>query len=239
LAEEGLDSSYNINTYNESPLHAAIKAYIAQPGDLLEVEVDGYIIDIKHDDLLIEVQTRSFTALKTKLRKLVPNHPLRLVYPISINKWIVRPDNSDDEEARIIRRKSPKQGSPLSLFAELVSIPAFINHPNFSIEVLYTHEEEYRYWVGKRAWRRRGWATDYRKLLDVVGQRIYNHRRDFLELLPENLPEVFTKNELAMYSHCSKRLAGQMAYCLRKMELFHQVGKRGKAHLYQLNPDEI
>jgi hypothetical protein len=234
-----LDSSININTYNESPLHAAIKAYIAQPGDLIEVEVDGYIIDIKRDDLLMEVQTSSFAALKTKLRKLIPNHPLRLIYPISVRKWIVRPKNADDQESRMIRRKSPKQGSPLNLFSELVSFPAFINHPNFSIEVLYIHEEEYRYWVGKHAWRRRGWATRYRKLVDVVGHRIYSHRCDFTELLPGNLPDEFTKNELAVNSHCSKRLAGQMAYCLRKMELLQQVGKRGNAYLYTINTDEI
>ncbi len=63
-----MNSTNGINVYNEGPLHAAIKAYIAQPGDVFETEVDGYIIDVQRGDLLIEVQTRNFSALRVKLR---------------------------------------------------------------------------------------------------------------------------------------------------------------------------
>ena len=74
----------------ESSLHASLIAWYARPGDLFEVPIDGYLIDILRGELLIEVQTRHFTALKSKLIQLLPDHHIRLVYPLPIDKWIVR-----------------------------------------------------------------------------------------------------------------------------------------------------
>ena len=81
--------SNGINTYNEKSLHAALKQVYALPGDQLEVNVDGYIIDLVRGDLLIEIQTGSFSPLKNKLARLVDTHPLRLVYPVPLEKWIL------------------------------------------------------------------------------------------------------------------------------------------------------
>ena len=67
-----------------------LKAWYAQPGDQLESKVDGYVIDLVRGDLLVEVQTANFSAIKRKLVKLLENHPVRLVYPIPSEKWILR-----------------------------------------------------------------------------------------------------------------------------------------------------
>ena len=82
------EQPHAIGTLNEKPLHAALKAWYAQPGDQLEAKVDGYIIDIVRGDLLVEIQTRNFAAIKRKLLALVPHHPVQLVYPIAREKWI-------------------------------------------------------------------------------------------------------------------------------------------------------
>ena len=42
------------------------------------------------------------------------------------------------------RRKSPKRGAYPHLFAELVSFPTLATHPNFSLHVRLTQEEEVR-----------------------------------------------------------------------------------------------
>jgi len=48
----------------EGPLHAAIKAMLAAPGDRLEVPVDRFVIDlIRADGELVEVQTGGFGPL--------------------------------------------------------------------------------------------------------------------------------------------------------------------------------
>ena len=75
--------SNGVGLLNEKPLHASLKAWYAQPGDRFEVQVDGSVIDIVRDELLVEIQTRSFSALKRKLEKLVISHPVRLVFPIA------------------------------------------------------------------------------------------------------------------------------------------------------------
>jgi hypothetical protein len=65
---EDVPAAWNgINVYNEKSLHAALKKWYTQPGDQLEIRVDGYIIDLVRGDLLVEVQTGSFSPLKRKL----------------------------------------------------------------------------------------------------------------------------------------------------------------------------
>jgi hypothetical protein len=210
-----------------------LKSYVAKPGDLFETTVDGFIIDVQRGDLLIEVQTRLFSAIKSKLYKLTQNHPVQLVYPISKKKWIVRPSKGDDPSSVIYRRKSPNRGSPIHIFAELVSFPKLISNPNFSIQVYYIHEEEVRHWVGRKAWRRKGWGILHRTLLEVVDEQCYTNPCDFAALLPVDLPESFTTQDLAAYCQCRNRLAGRMAYCLREMGVIELIGKRGRAYLYQ------
>ena len=60
-------ATHQIGTLNENPLHAALKAWYARPGDRIEVPVDGFIVDIVRDDLLVEIQTGNFSAVKEKL----------------------------------------------------------------------------------------------------------------------------------------------------------------------------
>jgi hypothetical protein len=65
-----------IGTLNEKSLYAALKQWYAQPDDLIEVSVDGFMVDIVQGDLLIEIQTRNLSAIKRKLTTLVERHPV-------------------------------------------------------------------------------------------------------------------------------------------------------------------
>ena len=123
-----------IGLLNEKHLHASLKQWYARPGDRFEVPVDGFVIDIVRDDLLIEIQTRNLSAIKSKLTKLLHSHRVRLLYPIVQEKWIVREAKGRRDE--LTRRKSPKRGRWEDLFSELVSIPQLLSHSNFSLEVL-------------------------------------------------------------------------------------------------------
>ena len=215
---------------SEKALHAALKEWYARPGDRLEVPLDAYIIDIVRGDLLIEIQTRSFAAIRPKLAELVPGHPVRLVYPVAREKWIVKLNG--DGQTRLSRRKSPKRGGYEHLFSELVSFPGLLAHPNFALEVLLIQEEELRRYDGRRAWRRRGWVTQERRLLEVVDRRSFQAPADLARLLPAALTEPFTTAELAKALRRPRRLAQQMAYCLRELGLLQPVGKQGNARLY-------
>lgn len=97
-----------IGLLNEGPLHAGLKLWYAQPGDRFEVTVEGFVIDIVRDDLLLEIQTGNFASIKAKLANLVRSHRVRLIYPIVQEKWITR--LAKDDPDRVARRKSPKRG---------------------------------------------------------------------------------------------------------------------------------
>ena len=228
----------SIGILNEGPLHAALKDWYAQPSDRAEVPVDGYVIDLVRGNLLIEVQTASFAAIKAKLLDLVPRHPLRLVYPIAAEKWIAKlavPSQplAADGQTPISRRKSPKRGALVEIFAELVSFPHLLAHPHFSLEVLLIHEEEVRRHEPGRAWRRRGWVTHERRLLAVVDRHLFESPTDVSELLPPGLPAPFTTADLAGALGRGRWLAQKMAYCLREMGILTPVGKQGNAILYR------
>lgn len=226
---QGADQPH-IGSLNEKALHAALKVWYAQPGDEIEVRVDGYVIDIVRQDLLIEIQTGSFASLKRKLANLVTGHRVRLVYPIAQEKWIVK--LADDERSRLSRRKSPKRGTFFDLFGQLVSFPALVKDPHFALEVLIVQEEELRRHVPGRAWRRKGWVTHERRLLEVLDRRIFSKPEDLAALLPQDLPDEFTTLDLAGALGLKRRLAQQTAYCLREMGAIAQVGRRGNAILY-------
>ena len=222
-----------IGTLNEMSLHAALKKWYMQPGDELEKKVSGYVVDIVRDDLLVEIQTRNFSALKDKLSNLTAQHRVRLVHPIPSEKWILRVSTNSHEQ--ISRRKSPKRGCVEHLFSELVSFPKLAGNQNFSIEVLLTQEEEIWENDGQGSWRRKRWSITNRRLLKVLDSVILKSIKDYQNLLPSSLPQEFTTSNLKRALDLNYRLAGKMAYCLREMGAIKQVGKQGKAYLYTLD----
>ena len=230
-------SKHLIGILSEKGLHSALKDWYAQPGDRLEVEVDGFHIDIKRHNLLIEIQTTNFSSLRRKLNTLVNKHPLRLVHPIPQEKWIVRLEA--DGVTQLGRRKSPKRGNLFQLFPELVSIPNLIRHPNFSLEVLMIQEEEIRCNDGNGSWRRKGLSIMDHRLIGVLNQYLFVKPSEFLSLIPPGIEEPFSTKDLAECIDQPRWLAQKMAYCLRHMGIIEITGKDGNSLLYSsANPDK-
>ena len=222
-----------IGLLNEKELHASLKQWYARPGDKLEVPVDGFVIDIVRENLLIEIQTRNLAAINSKLTRLTHSHQVRLIYPIVKEKWIVRqgPTNlSGTNNIARVRRKSPKRGRLEDLFWELVSIPQLLANPNFSLEVLMIREEEMRRHDRRR---RKGWVLEGRRLLEVLDQHLFTRAEDWLAFLPAELTS-FTTVELATGIEANRELAQKLAYCLRHAKMIELIGRRGRANLYRV-----
>ena len=222
------------STSNEKALHAQLKSWYADAGDQFEQKVGRYFIDIVQPQQLVEIQTRNLGALKSKLTQLAKKHTVRLVHPIAQEKWIVKlpTDDHADNYAKASRRKSPKRGDVVDLFGELVAFPTLLQLENLSLEVLLIREEEVRRHEPNRAWRRRGWVTHERRLLEVVERRIFHTSADLMLLLPSELDAEFTSADLARALGKPRRLAQQMIYSLRAAGQLTEVGKRGRAKLY-------
>jgi hypothetical protein len=163
-----------------------------------------------------------------------------------MEKWIVRVD----PETRQVtgRRRSPKRGQIADIFSELVSIPALVAHPNFSLEVLLIRAEEVLIPAGspspgtparrRPSWRRRGWQVCDRTLLEVIQSQVFIQPEDFLALLPSSLNDPFTARDLASHSKIPLRLAQKMVYCVRKMDLIRLVEPRRRGWLYSLETSQ-
>lgn len=221
-----------IGLLNEKPLHAALKRWYAETGDRFEVPVDGFVVDIVRGELLVEIQTGGLSSVRAKLAALAESHEVRLVYPIAVARWIVRAPAVG--AANRGRRKSPKRGRLEDLFDELVAFAPLIRCQNFTVEVLLIHEEKVRRLVGSGRWRRKGWGTEERRLLEVVDRRIFRTPADWRATLPDKL-RSFTARDLAEALGIALDLARKMVYLLSRTGVLELRGRRGRAHLYALS----
>ncbi|MEZ4643426.1 MAG: hypothetical protein R3E31_11960 [Chloroflexota bacterium] len=227
-----MTESPQIGTLAEMSLHASLKAWYGRSGDLFEVSVDGFVVDIVRDDgaHLIEIQTGNFGAMKRKLARLLPDHQVTVVHPLAQEKWIVR---ETAVGVPVSRRKSPKRARFVDVFYELVHIPHLLTHPHLRLELLATQQEEIQRDDGQGSWRRRGWSIVDRRLLAVTDSACYDSPAALLALLPAALPQPFTNRELAAALNGRISLAQKITYTLTHCAVLRKVGKQGNAHLYQ------
>ena len=222
-AEAAKRPSPHIGTLNEKPLHASLKAWIAEPGDAFEVRMGRFVADIVRGSQLIEIQTGSTSPLKRKLRTLLAHHAVHLVIPIAQIKTII----SLDEFGTVIStRKSPKRGQLLDVFQHLVSLRELLGDANFSIEALLIHVEEIRRPRTSRKRRWKDWEVQERRLVDVLDRAVFHHPGDYLVAIPDTLEEPFTTADLARATGRPRRVAQQIAYCLREMGALSVVDRR-------------
>jgi len=199
----------------------------AEPGDDFEVPLEGFVIDIRRPDLLIEIQTSSFGAMGKKLDRLLEEHKILLVYPIAVESYL----NRDNAKAR----KSPKRGSIYDLFGELVSIPTLLDHPNLTLDVVLVSVDKMQQHDPKARRGRGGWRTTDRVLREILERHRYQTATDLLELLPQPLPPVFTTADMAEAGPFNRDIARQIAYCFRALGFFDQIGRTKAGYNYRLS----
>ncbi len=226
-------ASSGLSTYREGSLHAALKAMYAAatPGSATEQAVDGYVIDVVTAAGLVEIQTGSFGSAAKKLARLVDTHRITLVYPVAVEKWLLR---VDADGVILGRRRSPKHGIAADVFEELVHIPALLAHPNFEMDIVLIREEELRgpAEAGVRYRYPREWRRLDRRLVEVVETLRVEHPANLLALLPATLPDPFTTKDIAAATGRSQRLAGRAAYCLERSGAVARLSRAGRMITY-------
>lgn len=227
-----IQNTNSIGMKNESSLHIQIKQWYFQDGDKVEVPVGSYIIDIVRENLLIEIQTKNFSAMKRKLKDLLNEHKVRVIHPIAVTRHITYLTTDSDGNVQHTTRKSPKKGTLLDVFNELIRITDFLDNPNLELEILLIHEEELRCNDGKGSWRRKGVSITDRQLKDVHESYIFKNKQDYLNMLPPNLPEFFTTKTLAKALGIKVNTSRKIAYCLKKINIIRQIGKEGNMLVY-------
>jgi len=219
----------------ETSLHRQLKQAYADDGEHAQIEqpLGKYRIDVVRNGELIEIQHGSLSAIRTKIAALLKKHRVRVVKPIVASKRLIK---LSQRGGKIVsRRLSPKKGTILDLFHELIYFTRVFPHDNLALEAPLVEVEEWRFpGHGKRRRRRQGDQQVEDQKLVQIGQ-VYDFRtaQDLLQLIPSDLPSTFDTGELAHGLGVDRSVAQRIAYCLRHVGAFREVGKRGNARLYQ------
>ena len=217
----------------ETTLHRQLKQFYADAQSQEEVTLDNYRIDVVRGDVLVEIQLGPMAAIRDKVKKLIMNHCVLVVKPIILRKHLVKLSARDGD--RLSRRRSPKRGTMMNLFDELVYCTRLFPHPNLCIDVPLIEMEEIRFPGHGR--RRRQRENDFQIqdqiLLSVESIQRFATAADLLQLIPSTLPKTFHTGHLAEATGQSREKAQKIAYCFRHMKLTKEVGKEGNAHLYR------
>ncbi len=220
----------------EFSLHRELKEHYAGPAARTEVPVAGYRVDAVLPDRLVEVQHGSLGAIRHKVARLLASHHVLVVKPIVVRKVLVQQTGRGGAIRH--RRRSPKVGSVLDLFHDLVHFTRVFPHPRLALEVPLVEIEEWRYPGHGRRRRRR--ANDFQiedqRLIEIEQTLTLRKAADLPGLLGVRLPDTFHTGHLAALLGRPRWEAQKIAYCLRETGAVETIGKEGNAWLYRLRP---
>ena len=217
----------------ETSLHQQLKRCYADGEGDTEVVMGRYRIDAVRGDELIEVQCASLSAIRHKCKDLLARHSLRVVKPVIIRTRIAKAKKLGGPVTS--RRMSPKRGSVLDLFDDLIYFIRVFPNPNLTLEVPLVHVEQLRVPAKKR---RRRWQKDYRvqdvKLESIEATfeiREPSHLLDLIGMGDEQ--ESFNTLDIARVTDRPRWVAQQIAYVLRKTGAIDAVGRNRSGVIYR------
>ena len=221
-----------IGTLSEKTMHAVLKHYYAPDVSMHEIPLESYVADIYTGTEIIEIQTRAMERMRKKLESFLLLCPVTIVYPIPRQKWLFWIDEETGEVSD--KRKSPKKGNPYQAFIELYKIRPFLSHPNIRLRLALIDMEEYRLLNGWSKDKKKGSERFDRIPLVFVEEICIDSYKDYMQLIPYDLPEQFTVKEFAKYAKIPVRLAGTVLLILFDLKLVDRVGKQGNRYIYEI-----
>ncbi len=226
--QQGLNG---IGTLGEKTVHSVLKCYLSPDHLNHEIKVGGFVADICTGNEIIEVQTRQFNKLRRKLQMFLSFAPVTIVYPIPGTKWIrwVNPQTGEISP----RRKSPKPGSPYSIFPELYKIKEYLVDPNLRIKIVTMDLEEYRFLDGWSADKKKGSTRSDRIPTELVNELDINDIADYQRLIPDTLDYEFTARDYKKASGQSIQVSRTALHVLNYIGAIERTGKKGNTLIYR------
>jgi hypothetical protein len=212
----------------ERSLHRQLKErYGPSLGGRSEVVLGPFRVDaITPEGRLIEIQSGPLGLLRGKLERLLPTREVVVVRPIAVARRLIRRDRPDGPD--LDTRRSPKRGSMLDVFDDLVALARIFPHANLGIDLLAVEVDEIR--VPRR--RKPGYLVVDRLLGDVRETVHLRESSDLWSLLPGDLPDRFSTRDLAGCLSRPLAFAQRVAYCLRLGGAVEVIEKRGNHRVY-------
>lgn len=217
-----------IGTLREGGLHRDLKLRYATPHGRIEQRVGRYVVDVMQDDHIVEIQTSNFGVLPAKVQELQQRYSVTVVHPIAARKTIVKERNGQEDW-----RRSPKRGTLLDFYRELVHAPKLLTLPNVSLELVFVHMKETRIFDAQRAWRRKNWVIKSRELISVCSTMRFENMPSLYHATLNDSKNPYTVREIAEKLEISVVLARKIAYCFREAGVLRVKERRGNAIVYE------
>ncbi len=217
----------------ETSLHRDLKALYAGEDAQFEVPLGDYRIDVTCGGRLVEIQHGSLAAIRDKVKVLLKDHTVVVVKPIVVEKVLVKRESLNGPVT--LRRKSPKRGTLLDLFDDLVHFTRVFPHKRLTLEVPLVDVEEWRYpgHGRRRRWRLNDYQVEDQKLVAVHAIHRFQTAADLARLAGSGLPQPFHSGHLAESLQVHRWIAQRIAYCFRQTGAVREIGKQGNARLYE------
>lgn len=217
----------------ETSLHRDLKRYYAGENGQTEVALAEFRIDVVRNNVLIEIQHASLASIRRKIGHLLQSYDVHVIKPIVARKRLVKLARRNGTICN--SRVSPKRGTLLDLFGELVYFTKVFPHPRLVLEAVLVEVEEVRYPRRKstRRWQQRDYHVQDQRLVRVQESLRLTAPADLLQLLPLDLAEPFDTHNIARALNIPRWHAQQIAYCCRHCGAFQPIGKKGNARLYK------
>lgn len=238
-----------INTYKESSLHRTLKElYALEEDSKTEAEADGYIYDILTKDRnVIEIQTQNLGKLLKKIQNaLSKNRKCKIVHPVAVSKMI---ETYSEDGILLKKSRSPKKQNEYTMLKELTSLYPILLEKKFTLEILFVKTTEIRTKTkipeqseNKRRRFKKDWQKTDKKLNEIIETRTFSSPKNYLELLPENLPEEFCakdisdafKNDKTKPKNASN-FSNLIAWLFVRMNIFEQTSSKGRTKFYKIS----
>ena len=220
-----------IGTLSEKTVHAVVKNYYEPDEDKQEIPIEGMYADIFTGSEIIEIQTRSFDQVRKKLDRFLTYYPVTVVLPMPAVKWLIWIDEETGELTD--KRKSPKKGNAYQAFKELYRIKQYLKKDGLTIKLLFLDMEEYRLLNGWSRDKKKGSCRYDRIPVSLVDEITLSCPQDYMQLLPDDLPDTFTCAEFSKLVKIPSKQANLVLNILFYLEVVERIGKKGNAYIYK------
>lgn len=225
-----VESTNKIGTLHEKYLHSALKFFIEPNIEAHEIRVGRYIADVKNAEGIFEIQTCSFNVLRKKLSVFLEHERVTIVYPIPHLKRLIWINEGTGELSK--PRKSPKKGCFFDAFTEIYKLDSLAGHKSLRIMLLLVDMDEYRLLNGWGNGGKKGSARFERIPVELFDKILVEKPTDYIELFPEELPNMFTSKDLAKHAKITLPLAQKTLTVLSKLGVISCIGRLGRLKLY-------
>ena len=202
-----------IGELSEKGVHNGLKNYLEPDKSKQEIKVGRYFADIKNDSGIIEIQTKQFFKLKSKLDFYLREEiPVTVVYPLETVRYIVRDYG---------KRKACHTGVIQDVLYEMYSILEYLDKDLFSLKIIEVEVNEYRDYDNTKT---------RRELVKVLKQHTYHNSKEFLyDMIP--FDGEFTMKEFKDLGIQRRKLNPLKG--LIEQGLVIKVGKNGNSIIYK------